>query len=141
MSIFNETEIQESFTSERKAQSMRTVLIVDDDDSLRQSLAECLIYEGFHVAVAANGQEALNYLQLNEHKPGLILLDLMMPVISGKEFRRNQLLNAELSKIPVILLSAGRPSVDLINEIAPQGVIKKPFDLDKLISIITKFCA
>src|SRR4051812_4876455 len=82
----------------------KTVLVVEDDYSTREGLA-CLLGEEFNVRCAAHGEEALQYLRGNP-APDLILLDLMMPVLSGWEFRRQQLQEPALSNIPVVVLTA-----------------------------------
>jgi CheY-like chemotaxis protein len=85
--------------------SRRTILVVEDDPLLAETLAELLEDEGYTVVSVPNGQNALNYLRHNP-APHLILLDLMMPVLDGFQFRREQLRDRALSRIPVIVLSA-----------------------------------
>src|SRR5437762_2793351 len=83
----------------------RTVMIVEDDLDIRDALTQILEFEGYHVVSAENGQQALTQLQHGEH-PGLILLDLMMPVMDGWQFRLEQQKDAKLSDIPVVIISA-----------------------------------
>src|SRR5216684_2351169 len=85
------------------------VLIVEDDDDLRDMMAQLLTIEGFRAVAVANGREALEHLQSAE-KPDVILLDLMMPVMDGWEFRRRQKADPDLAQVPVIVLSAMDPS-------------------------------
>src|SRR3954470_15283551 len=87
------------------ADSQCPVLIVEDDEDLRDMMAQLLTIEGFEPATVANGREALEYLQTSE-KPHVILLDLMMPVMDGWEFRRQQKADPDLARVPVIVLSA-----------------------------------
>src|SRR5437762_11749160 len=82
-----------------------TVLAVEDDFDLRDALVPILEYEGHRVVSAANGQEALERLQTMP-PPSLILLDLMMPVMDGEEFRARQLRDPTLASIPVVVVSA-----------------------------------
>jgi CheY-like chemotaxis protein len=85
------------------------VMVVDDDDDVRESVSLLLSDEGYDVVTAPNGAVALNELQEGVH-PSLIVLDLMMPVMSGWEFRDRQLHDADLAPIPVIVLTAaGEP--------------------------------
>ncbi|MBC7545053.1 MAG: response regulator, partial [Candidatus Sericytochromatia bacterium] len=80
------------------------ILIVEDDIDIRETLAEILADEGYSVASAANGLDAISYLQ-TEAMPCVILLDLMMPVMSGWEFRAKQQQDPTLAGIPVVVLS------------------------------------
>lgn len=102
------------------------ILIVEDDREIRESLSELLELEGYRTAAAADGGDALNYLA-KQPAPHLILLDLMMPVMNGLEFRRQQLLDRDLATIPVIVLTAGR-EVPLEN-LRPQAYLRKPVDV------------
>src|SRR5207249_387698 len=82
-----------------------TVLVVEDDFDLRDALVPILEYEGHRVVSAANGREALDWLHAMP-PPSLILLDLMMPVMNGEEFRAEQLRDPALASIPGVILSA-----------------------------------
>src|SRR5204863_859824 len=81
------------------------VLIVEDDSDLREMMAQLLTLEGFQSAAVANGKEALRYLSAGD-TPNVILLDLMMPVMDGWEFRRVQQADPVLARVPTIVLSA-----------------------------------
>jgi CheY-like chemotaxis protein len=85
----------------------RSILIVDDDEEVRETLHDALAFEGFTVTVAHNGQEALEALRADERAPWLVLLDLMMPVMDGRTFLKVRGADADLARIPVIVLSAG----------------------------------
>jgi len=82
------------------------ILVVDDDRDIRDSLVEVLGEHGYPVIGAGNGVEALEILRTSAPPPSLILLDLMMPVMDGREFRERQLENPALADIPVIVISA-----------------------------------
>jgi CheY-like chemotaxis protein len=113
------------------------VLIVEDDEDLREMMAQLLTLEGFNAATAANGREALDYLQ-ESAKPYVILLDLMMPVMDGWEFRRQQQADPELAPVPVIVLSAldqGRTS-----GLDADAFLKKPLDFDRLLALVRTYC-
>ncbi len=113
------------------------VLIVEDDEDLREMMAQLLTLEGFHTATVANGLEALEYLH-EESKPDVILLDLMMPVMDGWEFRRQQQADPMLAPVPVIVLSAldqGRAS-----SLEADAFLKKPLDFDRLLSLVRAYC-
>jgi CheY-like chemotaxis protein len=113
------------------------VLIVEDDEDLREMMAQLLTLEGFHTATVANGREALEYLH-ESVKPEVILLDLMMPVMDGWEFRRQQQADPALAPVPVIVLSAldhGRAA-----DLEADAFLKKPLDFDRLLSLVRTYC-
>ena len=113
------------------------VLIVEDDADLREMMAQLLTLEGFKAATVSNGREALQYLEGGE-APDVILLDLMMPVMDGWEFRRHQRADPELSRVPVIVLSAldqGRAT-----GLDPAAFLKKPLDFDRLLDLVRQYC-
>ena len=113
------------------------VLIVEDDEDLREMMAQILSIEGFQPAAVANGREALDYLHTRQ-KPHVILLDLMMPVMDGWEFRRQQQADPDLAPVPVIVLSAldqGRTGM-----VDAAAFIKKPLDFDRLIELVREHC-
>ncbi len=117
------------------------ILVVDDDDDIRETLQEALQMFGYSVRGAANGQEALNLLGQMEEPPCLILLDLMMPVMSGQQFRAKQLENAEFSKVPVIIVSADGNATQKAAALGVAYGIPKPIDFDVLYEVTQKFCA
>ena len=114
----------------------RGVLIIDDDDAVRESLADALEDAEYSPISAANGQEALEYLQKGG-RPCVILLDLMMPIMDGWEFRAAQLADPALGPIPVIVLSA----VNEIGRVAAGAVLRKPVQLTTLLEAVQRFCA
>jgi len=100
-------------------------------------MAQLLALEGFQPAAVANGQEALDYLR-QENAPNLILLDLMMPVMDGWEFRRRQQANPAMAQVPVIVLSA----LDHVRmaEVSAEAILKKPLDFDRLLELVRSYC-
>jgi CheY-like chemotaxis protein len=110
------------------------ILVVDDDPLTSQAVRLLFEAEGLTVDDAANGREALE--RLSTSRPALILLDLAMPVMDGRTFRKYQLDNPSLATIPVILLSA---EADLQEEARYLGIrraFRKPVDLQKLVASI-----
>jgi len=113
------------------------ILVVDDDPDIRDSLKEVLEDEGYTVNSVANGREALDYLRRSP-RPCVILLDLMMPVMDGWQFRQEQIRDATLADIPVIVVSAaGRERLEKIHA---DAYLSKPVDLDELLGCVTQFC-
>ncbi len=106
-----------------------TVLIIDDDVGSRTALAEVLTDEGYSVATASDGAEALRYLR-EGHRPKAILLDLMMPGIDGWDFRAEQKRDAGLSGIPVIAISAAGKLMDA------DHTLRKPINIDTLLDLL-----
>lgn len=106
----------------------RRVLVIDDEPQVRATVSEALELEGYDVAQATNGMEALALLAT--HEPEVIILDLWMPVMDGWAFRRAQL--ASHPHIPVVVLSALDLSSERLQELRANALIGKPFDLDVL---------
>ena len=114
-----------------------TVFVVEDDIDTRDMLGRFLELEGYQVEVASNGKQALDRLNAGV-QPCVILLDLMMPVMDGWQFRRQQVLDAELANIPVIVVSAA--GKDRIAGIHANGYLSKPVDLDQLLAQVNQYC-
>src|SRR4051812_47306577 len=110
----------------------RPVLVVDDDPDIRETLRYVLEDAGYPVYCAENGREALDLLAAVDRPPGLILLDLMMPVMSGDEMLKALRAVYALAAIPVTIVTAsGAPMPPLAS-----GLLKKPVDLDVLLRIV-----
>jgi DNA-binding response OmpR family regulator len=107
----------------------RTVLVVDDETTLRETLAEALEGEGYRVVTAADGREALE--QFRSARPDMVLLDLMLPELSGVEVCR--IIRAE-SGIPIVMLTAKDSEVDKVVglELGADDYVTKPFSLREL---------
>lgn len=116
------------------------VLVVDDDKDIRELICSSLAGEGYKTAFAGNGKEALAYLRSSEPRPGLILLDLMMPEMSGWEFRKVQQDDPAISGIPVAIIT-GVPGVE--GKAAGVGVVDvlcKPSRVETLFALVSRFC-
>jgi CheY-like chemotaxis protein len=118
--------------TQRPSATPKTVLIVEDEPDIRDSLREVLEDEGYAVAVASNGKEGLAQLSLLP-KPCAVVLDIIMPVMSGNELYNAMQSDPELAKIPV-LVSTSDPTR------APSGVLimKKPIDVDRFLDAVAK---
>ncbi|HEX2570657.1 MAG TPA: response regulator [Polyangia bacterium] len=117
---------------------MIRVLLVDDDEDLRQSLAELLMDEGLQVTQAVDGRDAL--ARLADIPVDLILLDYMMPEMDGLAFRQVQRANSRLADIPVILLTAATASSGR-DAIVPDRLLEKPFRFSVLLASIRELLA
>jgi CheY-like chemotaxis protein len=104
---------------------MTTILIVEDEDEIRELLAEMLVDHGFVVSTARNGEEALRALG-NGALPNVVLLDLMMPVMDGWKFRAEMLADPRLATIPVIIVSGAADVQDGSEALKAARVLTKP---------------
>jgi CheY-like chemotaxis protein len=114
-----------------------TILLVEDDFDVREALVETLREEGYRVDCAGDGLQALEYLRAGG-RPSLILLDLMMPRMSGSEFRLTQMADPALRHLPVVLLSADGRMDEKARALEVDGAIRKPIDLDELFAVIER---
>ena len=105
----------------------KRILIVEDAEPIAASMAELLHQEGYEVACAANGKEALAHLESTQVLPDLILLDLMMPQMDGYQFRAQQKQDPRLSHIPILLMTAGGDIQAKARELEARGYLRKPF--------------
>jgi two-component system, chemotaxis family, chemotaxis protein CheY len=116
-----------------------TVLVVDDDDDIREVLRDVLEVAGYGVREARSGLEALAELR---RAPGVcvMLLDLMMPEVSGWDVRRRQLAEPELAGVPVIVLSGTTGVAEHAQQLAADDYIEKPFAATDLLTRVERFC-
>jgi CheY-like chemotaxis protein len=117
----------------------KLILIVEDDSDVARLLAEILEAEGYCTAVAANGREALNHLRNNGH-PDLILLDMMMPVMDGWQFREEQRKLPALDSIPVVTVTADGDARGKAASIQAAGHVAKPVTIDSLLDEVERIC-
>jgi CheY-like chemotaxis protein len=113
-----------------------TILVIEDNDALREVLTEVLQGCGYMVDVVTNGEEAIAYLA-DHDLPCAILLDLQMPVMNGWDFRKWQQRHAHFAKIPVIIMSGGAHGSQRIYELLrPEAYIDKPIDFGSLLNAL-----
>lgn len=115
------------------------ILVVDDDRDIRDSLIEVLESHGYSAAGAANGLEALELMRTGAALPSVILLDLMMPMMDGWEFREAQLQNPAWTEIPVIVISA-YGDVDAQARTLAVEYLRKPVAVRTLIEAVRRHC-
>ena len=108
------------------------VLVIDDDIDIRTLLELVFEHAGCTVLTAANGAEGLKAARLS--KPSVIILDLMMPVMDGREFRARQRADPDLGGIPVIVTSAAHNLAQRTDGLDAVAVFAKPLDFDALVA-------
>ena len=113
------------------------VLVVDDEQDCRTMLTALLEFEGFAVTTAANGREAL--AAARKHHPCVILLDLMMPGMTGEQFRAVQMQDSVLRDIPVVVVSACYDAARIAEHLH-AGFVSKPFDAERLLELVEEQC-
>ncbi|MGZ3694094.1 MAG: response regulator [Bdellovibrionota bacterium] len=118
----------------------KKILLVEDDIEIRECLTEFLRDEGYTVSAAENGFAALSQLRSADSLPSLILLDLMMPIMDGFQFREQQMLDSELSGIPTAMLSAHGQVHDKARHLGLSEILRKPIELDDLLRIVETHC-
>lgn len=112
----------------------RSIMIIDDDMAAIESLTDILTAEGYSVASARNGKEALQHLR-GAPAPRLIILDLFMPEMDGWEFRREQLKDAKLRDIPVVVMTGA----SVYAGIDANVIVHKPLDVARFVSLIERY--
>jgi len=112
------------------------VLVVEDDEDIRDVLATILHESGYSVIIAKNGEEALQRLRTGTCRPCVILLDLWMPVMDGWQFREEQRKDSSLAGIPVVALSGDgeAPAFDT------AAYLSKPVQFNQLVRTVERFC-
>lgn len=117
-----------------------TVLLVEDDDDIREDLAALIEDRGYRVVTAVNGSEALDKLS-SMPLPSLILLDLMMPVMDGWQLRAALLERPKLASIPVVLLSGVADLEAQAQSLDAVAYLRKPIALDEVYRAIESHCS
>ena len=112
------------------------ILVVDDDASIRSTVSEILELEGYPVATASDGREALQAVE--QAQPSLVLLDMRMPVLDGWGFARE--LEARHVQVPLVVMTAAQDAQRWCDEIGAIGCLAKPFDLDDLLASVEHLC-
>ncbi|MDX2093744.1 MAG: response regulator [Kofleriaceae bacterium] len=116
-----------------------SILVVDDDDDIRETIVEALSDEGFEAVGASDGAEALRVLGASSSLPALILLDLMMPGMSGPDFLAAQRADPVLLAVPVVLVSADANVGAKAASLGVTEFLRKPVKLDVLIATAKRF--
>lgn len=118
---------------------LKTVLLIDDDADIRESLAEVIADHGFEVVTAKNGEEGIRVAL--ERRPGVIFLDLMMPVMSGWDVRPAMKRIPELADIPVVVLSGVDDVHHQVGYLDVDGYLRKPVDVKIFLEVVKGYCS
>jgi CheY-like chemotaxis protein len=125
----------------RATATSRRVMVIDDDDDIRESLIDFLDEHGFQTVGARDGVEALDQLGRLDPPPCLIILDLMMPKMDGRTFRQVQLEREPLANIPVVVISAYRDVEENARDLQAANWLPKPLNLPALLQVVRAACA
>ena len=112
------------------------ITVIEDDEDIRNSIKDILLFEGYQVQTAGNGMEGLGLL-CNDAPPCLILLDLMMPVMNGWDFISACRESTSLVNIPIVVVTAAG---DVRKLMGTRGVVRKPIDVERLLKIVEAYC-
>lgn len=113
------------------------VLVVDDDDAILETIREVLEDEGYRVQTLSDGNAVLNHIQADP--PGMVLLDLRMPHVDGRQVYRQLRHDRVASQVPVVIVTADGRGADQANELGATDYLAKPFDIDVLFACVERF--
>jgi DNA-binding response OmpR family regulator len=113
------------------------VLLVEDDRDFRDVVEVLLSREGFRVSTADDGAEAL--LRLKEHHPSVLLVDLMLPRMSGEAFRAEQLASEDLASIPFVVISGREDAQAVADRLHADAFVPKPADFEEIVALVRRF--
>lgn len=119
-----------------KESCCQSILVVEDDDDIRSAIVDLLETEGYSTESAVNGKDALEKLSIIP-KPCLVLLDMMMPIMNGREFLDTVMKDSHLAPIPVLIVSA---VADKTNTQGSVGFLKKPIDIEVVLKVVGQYC-
>ncbi len=123
-----------------KEVSKNLIMLVEDDHAIRTDLSMLLEMEGFEVTSAENGAVAVDILKTSQKNPALIILDIMMPVMDGWQFREEQMKIETASSIPVVVMTADGRAADKAKQMKAQGFVQKPIHrIDAFLKTITQY--
>ncbi len=116
------------------------VMVIDDDADIRDVIRTILQLAGYDVLTACDGADALSKLTGQGLLPGVILLDLRMPVMDGHQFREAQLRDPRLAAVPVVVMSGDANVADTARDLYAESVIQKPVQMSRLLAEVSRFC-
>ena len=115
-----------------------TVLVVDDDPTIRSAVAELLDAEGYRIRIASNGQDALE--QIEQEAPTLVVLDMRMPILDGLAFARAAAATKRGTKMKILVMTAAVDASQAARAIEADGFLDKPFSFSDLLSEVNRLC-
>lgn len=115
------------------------VLVVDDDELVRETMVDLIKDYGCQAVGAANGLEAIEILLTSEHTC-MIFLDLLMPVMDGNAFREEQLKRPEIKNIPVVLMSAFGNLQNQSKQMQVNDYLQKPLSEAQIMEVVRRYC-
>ena len=118
----------------------KQILVIEDDNSIRELLVELLESEGYTVTSAINGLDGLKKLEKGS-LPNLILIDLMMPVMDGYSFRIEQLKSDIWSNIPTVVMSAEATAKEKMKNFNITAFLSKPVELETILKTVADYCS
>lgn len=116
----------------------KLILLVEDDEDIRRNMKSLLEDEGYRVELAENGQLALDYLNSSPKLPAMIILDLMMPVMDGFQFRQIQQGDARLGHIPVAIMTADGHIDEKRLRTRANAALRKPADIEDILDVVSR---
>jgi CheY-like chemotaxis protein len=119
---------------------MSTVLIIEDDRDSRDMLCTWLQQHGYGTITAADGREGLEKLESAPADLSLILLDLMMPGMTGWQFRASQRADRRFRKVPIVVMTAHPNPAGEAEWLDPEEVLLKPIDLQAVLNVVSRCC-
>lgn len=112
-----------------------SILVIEDDAGILETLSDFLRSEGFRVDLARDGAEGLE--RIAAHRPDVVLVDLLMPGMNGRQFLARLRAEAATRSLPVVLMTGSRPPGE--TAAAADAVLQKPFELDELLAAVWRF--
>jgi CheY-like chemotaxis protein len=116
------------------------LLVVDDDDDIREALASIIRQEGYAVDEAPDGRAALHYLRTSPVLPCIVLLDLMMPIMNGWDLVHEISKDQNLKSLPIVLVTADARGASSDPRTKDLPIMSKPLDLGKLMRFVEDYC-
>jgi CheY-like chemotaxis protein len=117
------------------------ILVVDDDEDIREALGMVLESHGHPVVGARDGTEALAHLKRETRRPCVILLDLMMPGMNGFELHEALCAEPAFATIPIVVITGAGVDVELMATTMSREILRKPFDMMTVLKVVHRHCA